>query len=94
MSLLQNVNSPRDVKKLNTDEIKELSKEIREFLIENVMHSGGHLASNLGVVEITLALLRSFDFPNDKIVFDVGHQCYVYKLLTSRREGFATLRHL
>jgi len=94
MSLLQNVNSPRDVKKLNTDELKELSKEIREFLIENVMHSGGHLASNLGVVEITLALLRSFDFPNDKIVFDVGHQCYVYKMLTGRREGFATLRHL
>ncbi len=94
MSLLQSVNSPQDVKNLNTNELKILSNEIREFLIENVMHSGGHLASNLGVVEITLALLRSFDFPKDKIIFDVGHQCYVYKMLTGRRDGFDTLRHL
>ena len=94
MSLLRSINSPEDVKKLNNEQLKELSEEIRTFLVENVMHSGGHLASNLGVVEITLALLKSFDFPKDKLIFDVGHQCYVYKMLTGRKDLFTSLRHL
>ena len=94
MSLLERVNTPSDVKKLNTAELEQLSSEIRDFLIKNVMHTGGHLASNLGVVELTLALLRCFDFPKDKLIFDVGHQCYVYKLLTGRKDVFHTLRHL
>lgn len=94
MSLLERVNTPSDVKKLNTPELKALASEIRSFLVENVMHSGGHLASNLGVVELTLAILKTFDFPKDKLIFDVGHQCYVYKMLTGRKERFHTLRHL
>lgn len=94
MALLQGINSPADIKKLNSTQLEDLSKEIREFLVENVMHTGGHLASNLGVVELTLALAKVFDFPKDKLVFDVGHQCYVYKILTGRRDSFNTLRHL
>lgn len=94
MAILDRVNTPEDVKKLNSKELKQLTKEIREFLVDNVMHSGGHLASNLGVVELTLALIKSFDFPKDKIIFDVGHQCYVYKMLTGRKDRFCTLRHL
>ena len=73
MSLLSSVNSPEDVKKLNNAQLCELAGEVRSFLVENVMQSGGHLASNLGVVELTLALFKTFDFPKDKIVFDVGH---------------------
>ena len=92
--LLSKINTPEDVKKLNISQLKKLSEEIREFLVRNVMHSGGHLASNLGVVELTLALFKTFDFPKDKIVFDVGHQCYVYKMLTGRMDRFSTLRHL
>ncbi len=94
MSLLQKITSPDDVKKLTTDELNMLSSEIRSFLVENVMNCGGHLASNLGVVELMLALFRNFNFPQDKIVFDVGHQCYVYKMLTGRLDGFSALRHL
>jgi len=94
MPLLHKVNTPDDVKKLNISELKTLAAETRDFLVENVMHTGGHLASNLGVVEITLAMLKTFNFPKDKIVFDVGHQCYVYKMLTGRKDKFSTLRHL
>lgn len=94
MKLLEKVNTPQDVKKLNISELNTLSEEIRGFLVENVMHSGGHLASNLGVVELTLAMMKAFDFPKDKLIFDVGHQCYVYKMLTGRRKDFASLRHL
>ena len=91
-TILDRVNTPEDVKKLNIEEINTLSEEIREFLIESVSKTGGHLASNLGVVELTIALMRTFNVPEDKIVWDVGHQSYVYKLLTNRKDKFNTLR--
>ena len=94
MPLFDKINFPMDVKKLNNRQMKRLSEEIREFLIRNVMNTGGHLASNLGVVEMTLALMKCFDFPKDKLIFDVGHQCYVYKMLTGRKDKFSTLRHI
>lgn len=90
--LLKTIDSPADLKKLSYEEIDRLCAEIRELLIENVDLSGGHLASNLGVVELTIALHRTLNMPSDKIVFDVGHQCYTHKLLTGRREFFDTLR--
>ena len=90
--ILDSVNNPSDLKKLNKDELSELSAEIRDFLIKNVSKTGGHLASNLGVVELTLALHLTFDLPHDKIIWDVGHQSYVHKLLTGRRDKFHTLR--
>lgn len=89
---LDKIKNPEDVKKLNTSELNDLADEIRDFLIDSVSKTGGHLASNLGVVELTIALLRSFNLPQDKIVWDVGHQSYVYKLLTGRKDGFSTLR--
>lgn len=91
-NVLNRVNSPEDVKKLNIEETEKLAEEIREYLIETVSKTGGHLASNLGVVELTIALLKVFDAPNDKIVWDVGHQSYVYKMLTDRKEKLETLR--
>lgn len=91
-SLLDGIKSPSDIRKLNKSEISLLSDEIRDFLIENAKERGGHLASNLGVVELTLAIHTVFDSPSDHIVFDVGHQSYVHKLLTGRRESFDTLR--
>lgn len=93
-SLLDRVNSPEDLKKLNLDELNELAGEIRRFLIDKVSKTGGHLASNLGVVELTLALHRVFNSPYDKIVWDVGHQSYVHKIITGRKEQFDTLRKL
>lgn len=90
--MLNNINSTEDVKKLNIDELKTLSDEIRSFLIDNVSATGGHLASNLGVVELTLALHKVFDFSKDKIIFDVGHQSYVHKIITGRKDAFVTLR--
>lgn len=90
--LLDRISSPDDIKNLSVSELKALSAEIREFLIESVTKTGGHLASNLGVVELTLALLKVFSPPKDKIIWDVGHQSYVYKLLTGRRDGFRSLR--
>ena len=89
---LDGIKNPEDVKKLNIDEANILSGEIRDFLIDSVSKTGGHLASNLGVVELTVSLLRAFDFPKDKVVWDVGHQSYVYKLLTGRKDRFSTLR--
>lgn len=89
---LDNINEPRDLKKLKQKEIEILSEEIRDFLIEMVSSTGGHLASNLGVVELTLALHQVFDTSKDKLIFDVGHQSYVHKLLTGRKKGFSTLR--
>lgn len=89
---LDRINGPEDVKKLNNEQLHVLAEEIRAFLIDSVSKTGGHLASNLGVVELTIALLCAFDFTNDKIVWDVGHQSYVYKLLTGRRDKFSTLR--
>jgi 1-deoxy-D-xylulose-5-phosphate synthase len=90
--LITKINSPEDLKKLSYEDIKKLSKEIRNFLIESVSKTGGHLASNLGVVELTIALHRVFDTPKDKIVWDVGHQAYVHKILTGRLEKFDSLR--
>ena len=84
--------SPQDLKKMTQDELRQLSDEIRQQLIKTVSQNGGHLASNLGVVELTIALLRVFDPPADRILFDVGHQSYVYKLLTGRADRFHTLR--
>lgn len=90
--ILNSINSPEDVKNLSEDKIPTLCDEIREFLINNIEKSGGHLASNLGVTELTVALHRVFDSPKDRIIFDVGHQSYVHKLLTGRRDAFSTLR--
>jgi 1-deoxy-D-xylulose-5-phosphate synthase len=90
--ILDGINSPSDVKKLNISELNALCGEIREFLIDSVSKTGGHLASNLGVVELTVAIHKVFDIPRDKIIFDVGHQSYVHKILTGRRDSFSTLR--
>lgn len=92
MALLNQINSPQDLKKLNDDELRELAEELRQEMIDVVSVNGGHLASNLGVVELTIALHKVFDSPQDKIVWDVGHQSYVHKLLTGRKDEFKTLR--
>ena len=92
MNVLNKVNSPEDVKKLNKDELNTLASDIRAFLISSVSKTGGHLASNLGAVEITVAIHRVFDIPKDKLIFDVGHQCYVHKILTGRKDRMDTLR--
>ena len=94
MGYLEYIDSPDDIKKLNTDELIQLSDEIREFLLEKVSKTGGHLASNLGVVELTLAMHNVFDTKKDKIVWDVGHQSYVHKIVTGRKDKFDTLRKL
>ena len=90
--MLEKIKSSADLKKLNTEELTALCEEIRHELIQTVSENGGHLASNLGVVELTVALHRVYDTPEDKIVFDVGHQCYVHKMITGRYEQFRTLR--
>ena len=90
--LLDMLHAPGDVKKLPESQLPALCEEIREFLIQSVSSTGGHLSSNLGVVELTVALHRALNLPQDKLLFDVGHQCYTHKLLTGRREGFAELR--
>lgn len=89
---LDKINSPSDIRNLTEQQLSELAEEIRAVLIETVSQNGGHLASNLGAVELTLAIHRCFDSPNDRIVWDVGHQIYVHKLLTGRYEQFHTLR--
>lgn len=91
-NLLDKINSPADVKKLSDKQLKQLAAEIRQLLIEVISHTGGHLAPNLGVVELTLALHKVFNTPQDKLVFDVGHQAYIHKIITGRREQFPTLR--
>ncbi len=90
--LLERINSPADVKKLTTAELEKLTEEIREFITAAVSRTGGHLASNLGVVELTVALHYVFDFKNDKLLWDVGHQCYTHKILTGRKDQFNKLR--
>ena len=91
-NILDTINSPADVKALSMEELKQLAEEIRQLLISVIAKTGGHLAPNLGVVELTLALHRVFSTPEDKIVFDVGHQAYIHKIITGRREQFPTLR--
>ncbi len=93
-NLLDCIHSPADIKKLDLNQLETLSEQIRQFLIEQVSGTGGHLASNLGVVELTLALHKVFDSPRDKIIWDVGHQSYVHKLITGRKEQFSTLRRM
>lgn len=90
--ILERVDTPGDIKKLNIQEKNALTKEIRELIIDTVSKTGGHLASNLGVVELTIALHSAFNTPNDKIIWDVGHQCYVHKILTGRKDRLNTLR--
>lgn len=92
--MLEEINSPEDLKKLSIEEKKKLAQELREYILKVVSENGGHLASNLGVVELTIALHSVFDMPKDKIVWDVGHQSYVHKIITGRREDFKTLRKL
>lgn len=90
--LLEKINKPDDIKKLGADELPLLAKELRHFIIKNVSVTGGHLASNLGDIELTIALHRVLDFPQDKLIWDVGHQSYAHKILTGRRDRFDTLR--
>ena len=89
---LEKIQKANDIKELTEEELKELSDEIRQFLIEKISVTGGHLASNLGVVELTMALHKVLHFPEDKLIWDVGHQSYTHKLLTGRKEGFDDLR--
>jgi len=90
--LLKKVNFPSDIKKMSSEELKQLAEELREFIIDSVSETGGHLAPSLGVVELTLALHKVFNAPEDKIVWDVGHQAYVHKIITGRKDKFHTLR--
>lgn len=90
--VLEKINHPNDIKNLDKEELPLLAEEIREFLIRTISEGGGHLASNLGVVELTMAMHLVFDLPEDKMIWDVGHQAYTHKLLTGRRENFASLR--
>ena len=92
MAILDRINNPDDIKNLSLKELKDLAQELREYIITTVSNTGGHLASNLGVVELTLAMLSCVTPPKDKVVFDVSHQAYVYKILTGRKEQFKTLR--
>ena len=89
---METIQSPADVKHLSDADTERLCGELRRFLVEQVSRTGGHLASNLGAVELTVAIHRVFDTASDRLVFDVGHQCYVHKALTGRRELFGTLR--
>ena len=89
---LENVNSPEDLKALPAEKLPALAEEIRAFLVKRVLKNGGHLASNLGAVELSLAIHRVFSSPHDHIIFDVGHQAYVHKMITGRRDRFESLR--
>ncbi|KYH35700.1 1-deoxy-D-xylulose-5-phosphate synthase [Clostridium tepidiprofundi DSM 19306] len=91
-NIIDNFNGPHDVNSMNVNELELFAAEIRQFLIDKVSKTGGHLASNLGVVELTLSLLKVFNMEKDKLIWDVGHQAYVYKILTGRKEQFDTLR--
>ena len=90
--ILDRIQKENDIKNLTEAELDELRYEIRQFLLESISVTGGHLASNLGVVELTMALHLAFTLPQDKIIWDVGHQSYTHKILTGRKEGFISLR--
>ena len=90
--MLEKIQKPNDIKKIPADQLPALAEEIREFIIESLSKTGGHLASNLGVVELTIAMHRVFDLPKDKLIWDVGHQSYTHKILPGRKDGFETLR--
>ena len=90
--LLGRINKANDIKNIEKSMLPVLAKEIRDFMLENISNTGGHLASNLGIVELTMALHYCFNPEKDRIVWDVGHQAYVHKILTGRKEQFNTLR--
>src|ERR1700678_4349409 len=90
--LLESINSPDDLRRLSYEQLDDLAREIREFIVQKVAVTGGHLGSNLGAVELTLALHRVFRSPRDILLWDTGHQAYVHKILTGRRDMFSTLR--
>ncbi|MBN1818232.1 MAG: 1-deoxy-D-xylulose-5-phosphate synthase [Sedimentisphaerales bacterium] len=93
-TILDQIRGPEDLKTLSIEQLALLAEEIRAFITQSVSQTGGHLASNLGVVDLTIAMHRAFDFRRDKLLWDVGHQCYAHKILTGRREAFSTLRQL
>jgi 1-deoxy-D-xylulose-5-phosphate synthase len=90
--LLEKINGPADLNGLSVGELTQLAEEMREFITHSVSQTGGHLASNLGVIEMTIAMHRAFDFTKDRLLWDVGHQCYAHKVLTGRRDDFGKLR--
>ena len=90
--ILDKINKPNDIKRIDPEEYEQLAQEIRQFLIDSISKTGGHLASNLGVVELTMALHIVFDLPTDKLIWDVGHQSYTHKILTGRKNQFDQLR--
>ena len=92
MDKIENIKNPDFLKDLNNDELATLGADIREFILENVSNTGGHLSSNLGITDLTIAMLKVFDVSVDKIIFDVGHQTYPYKILTGRAKDFKNLR--
>lgn len=92
MEILDKIKLPEDIKNLDSSDLDSLANDLRTVIIENTLSNGGHLASNLGVVDLTCALTYVFDFPKDKLIFDVGHQCYAYKILTGRLDEFSDLR--
>ena len=91
-TILETINSPADLKKLSMPELKQLANELRTFIIDNVSKTGGHLSSSLGTVELAIAIHYVFDTPEDRLVWDVGHQAYAHKILTGRRDRMPTLR--
>lgn len=91
-SLLSTIQSPEDLKKVPKEKLPEVAEEIRETIVQSVAHTGGHLASSLGVVELTIALHYVYSSPHDRMIWDVGHQAYAHKILTGRRDVFPTLR--
>src|SRR5687768_1929647 len=93
-SLLKSINSPADMRRLSRTELKQLAVELRDFVLQSVSQTGGHLSSNLGTVELTIALHHVFNTPHDRLVWDVGHQTYPHKILTGRRDRMPTLRQL
>lgn len=92
--ILEKIQKPNDIQKIPLEEFPALASEIRRFLVEHLSETGGHLSSNLGVVELTMALHNVFHLPEDKIIWDVGHQAYTHKILTGRKQEFSTLRQM
>ena len=91
-TLLEQIEKVNDIKKIEKEKLPELAQEIRDFLVEKISTNGGHLASNLGVVELTMALHLSLNLPEDRLIWDVGHQSYTHKILTGRKDGFDQMR--
>ena len=94
MDLLERIQDPHDLRRLQPEQLPQLAQQLRQFILDTVSRTGGHLSSNLGTVELTVALHYAFDTPHDRLVWDVGHQTYAHKILTGRREQMGTLRQL